>query len=166
MGERRRITRNAVQCKSCGDIIESTYRHDFVTCSCGKVSVDGGHDYLRRCTELEDGYIELSETQSETQRETEAVEEEEEPVESLALLKGEDYLTICPAAPVSGGEFAEQILADLIAEGFSGNELLAEFKLRQSKVRPAVEAMLEKAREAAHGIGEYATFDDIFGTEE
>lgn len=81
-------------------------------------------------------------------------------------IKGDDYLIIRPAASVSGGEFAEQILADLIAEGFSGQELLAEFKSRQSKVRPAIEAMLEKAREAAQGIGEYATFDDIFGTEE
>ena len=59
---RPRIIRNAVQCKNCWDIIESTYRHDFRTCSCGKVSVDGGHDYLRRCYESEDCYIDLSET--------------------------------------------------------------------------------------------------------
>ena len=56
------IIRNAVQCKNCGDIIESTSRHDFRTCSCGKVSVNGGHDYLRRCYESADGYIDLSET--------------------------------------------------------------------------------------------------------
>ena len=56
------IIRNAVQCKNCGDIIESTSRHDFRTCSCGKISVDGGHDYLRRCYESEDCYIDLSET--------------------------------------------------------------------------------------------------------
>ena len=59
---RRIIIRNAIQCKNCGDVIESTYRHEFKTCSCGKVSVDGGHDYLRRCSETPDGYIELSET--------------------------------------------------------------------------------------------------------
>ncbi len=42
------VTRNAAHCHKCGDIIESLYRHDFVTCSCGQVSVDGGLAYLRR----------------------------------------------------------------------------------------------------------------------
>lgn len=46
---RMRIIRNAIRCNHCGDVIESSYRHDFKTCSCGRVSVDGGHDYLRRC---------------------------------------------------------------------------------------------------------------------
>ena len=57
-----KITKNAARCKNCGDIIESTYTHDFVTCSCGNLSVDGGHDYLRRnLRDGEDGYEELSE---------------------------------------------------------------------------------------------------------
>jgi len=58
-----KITSNKIQCKSCKDIIESTYRHDFVTCSCGNVSVDGGKDYLRRLykSSPEEDYIELSE---------------------------------------------------------------------------------------------------------
>lgn len=60
---KRRITKNVVKCKICGDIIESTYRHDFVTCSCGNVSVDGGHDYLRRAFRNRDEYIELSESE-------------------------------------------------------------------------------------------------------
>ena len=50
-----RIVKNAIRCNYCGDIIESTHRHDYKTCSCGRVAVDGGHDYLRRCfTEIED----------------------------------------------------------------------------------------------------------------
>lgn len=75
-------------------------------------------------------------------------------------------LIIQPASHISGGEFAENILADLIAEGYSGQELLNEFKDRQSKIRPAVEVLLEKAKDAAHGKGEYATYDDIFGSED
>jgi hypothetical protein len=43
-----RIVRNAVRCLKCNDVIESRDRHDYVTCGCGAVSVDGGHDYLRR----------------------------------------------------------------------------------------------------------------------
>jgi hypothetical protein len=42
------ITRNAAKCKKCGDEIVSTHRHDFVRCTCGAVSVDGGKDYLKR----------------------------------------------------------------------------------------------------------------------
>lgn len=80
---------------------------------------------------------------------------------------GDGMLVIQPVSHVSGGgEFAEQILSDLIAEGFSGQELLDEFKTRQAKVRPAVEAMLEAAKAAASGTGEYSTYDDIFGSEE
>ena len=55
------IIRNAVRCKICGEVIESKSTHDFVTCSCGNVSVDGGHDYIRRCYQEEDKYEELSE---------------------------------------------------------------------------------------------------------
>lgn len=36
-----------VKCLKCGDIIESTYRHDFVKCSCRSCFVDGGNDYCR-----------------------------------------------------------------------------------------------------------------------
>ena len=56
------IIKNIIQCKLCGDVIESTHRHDFVECSCGACAVDGGHDYLRRCFKERDCYIELSET--------------------------------------------------------------------------------------------------------
>ena len=58
-----KITKNAARCKNCGDVIESTYTHDFVTCSCGNLSVDGGHDYLRRCfRDGKESFEELSES--------------------------------------------------------------------------------------------------------
>lgn len=57
----RKIIRNAIRCNLCGDIIESTYRHDFVTCKCGSCSVDGGLDYLRRgFVHSRDDFTELS----------------------------------------------------------------------------------------------------------
>ena len=62
---RRRIIRNAIQCNHCGDIIESTCRHDFKTCSCGMVAVDGGLDYLRRCFQSPGDFTELSVTEPE-----------------------------------------------------------------------------------------------------
>lgn len=55
------VIRNMIKCNICGDIIESKYRHDYVTCSCGACSVDGGHDYLRRSYKSRDDYTEMSE---------------------------------------------------------------------------------------------------------
>ena len=50
----KRIITNKIRCKKCGDIIESKHRHDFVTCKCVAVSVDGGQDYLKRSGNYED----------------------------------------------------------------------------------------------------------------
>ena len=49
-----RIIRKAIRCRTCGDIIESETVHDFRVCRCGACPLDGGHDYLRRCGNLED----------------------------------------------------------------------------------------------------------------
>ena len=57
----RKIIKNAIQCKLCGEIIESTYRHNLVACKCGACYADGGHDYLRRGFNEEGCFIELSE---------------------------------------------------------------------------------------------------------
>lgn len=56
-----KIIVNRIRCKKCGDVIESTYRHDFKGCSCKSVFVDGGTTYLRRGGNRED-WEELSET--------------------------------------------------------------------------------------------------------
>ena len=58
----KKIIVNKIKCKKCGDIIESAHRHDFKFCKCGAVAVDGGHDYLRRCGDL-DGYEDVSVTE-------------------------------------------------------------------------------------------------------
>lgn len=60
-----KIIKNAIRCNRCGDVIESKSTHDFVTCSCGLCSVDGGHEYLRRLRQNPDDYTELSEMEDE-----------------------------------------------------------------------------------------------------
>ena len=50
----KKIIRNRIKCKKCGEIIESTSRHDFKFCKCGAVAVDGGKDYLRRVGNKDD----------------------------------------------------------------------------------------------------------------
>jgi hypothetical protein len=48
MAEKYKILSNKCKCALCGDIIESKHRHDFVSCSCGEISTDGGKDYFHR----------------------------------------------------------------------------------------------------------------------
>ena len=42
------IMQNEAQCAKCKAIVFSRYRHDYVSCDCGAISVDGGQDYLKR----------------------------------------------------------------------------------------------------------------------
>ena len=49
-----KILLNAIRCKKCNEVIESTHRHDFKFCKCGAVAVDGGRDYLKRSGYRED----------------------------------------------------------------------------------------------------------------
>ena len=59
------------------------------------------------------------------------------------------------------GEFDEQILADLLSQGFSGNELLSKFKKARRNVRPAIENLLFEAQQVAEGKVEYYTLSDL-----
>ncbi|MBS4007559.1 MAG: AbrB/MazE/SpoVT family DNA-binding domain-containing protein [Clostridium sp.] len=65
----------------------------------------------------------------------------------------------------SSGEFDEQILADLITQGLSGQELLSKFKETRRQIRPAVEHLLAEARLAAKGEAPSDTFENVFGQE-
>ena len=56
----RKIIKNAIQCRLCGDVIESTDRHNYVECKCGACAVDGGHDYLERSAYEDGDFIDLS----------------------------------------------------------------------------------------------------------
>lgn len=51
---------NKAQCRLCNDIIESKSLHDFVSCSCGEIHVDGGRHYLKRGAVNLENLIELS----------------------------------------------------------------------------------------------------------
>lgn len=70
-------------------------------------------------------------------------------------------LILTPVQP-SNGEFATEILADLIEQGYSGKELLEKFKETQAKVRPAVKRMLKEAHKLAESSDGSDDFDEIF----
>lgn len=57
---KRKIIKNSIQCNLCDDTIESTFRHNYVECSCGACFIDGGHDYQRIGFTEEGCYTDLS----------------------------------------------------------------------------------------------------------
>lgn len=66
----------------------------------------------------------------------------------------------------NGGEFSEQILADLIEQGYAGKELLRRFKERQNQVRPAIERMIAEADAMAETPDTGTrSLDELFGSE-
>lgn len=56
LGYKNKILTNKIKCD---DILESKTPNDFKRCPCGKVAIDGGHEYLKRIGN-EEVYIELS----------------------------------------------------------------------------------------------------------
>lgn len=63
-------------------------------------------------------------------------------------------------------EFSEEILKDLISQGFSGEKLLEEFKKKSKEIKSAISTMLEEANKIAIGEISSATMEDIFETED
>ena len=59
MSNKGHIVSNQIVCNKCGDSIFSQHGHDYVTCSCGASSVDGGQNYLKRVGREED-YTDIS----------------------------------------------------------------------------------------------------------
>lgn len=56
-------------------------------------------------------------------------------------------------------DFSENILEDLVAEGYTGNELLQEFKYRKGQIGNAVSSIIENTKVN----GKQTTIDDLFG---
>ena len=48
------IIQNEAQCAKCKAIVFSAHRHDYKTCECGAIAVDGGTAYLKRVGNSED----------------------------------------------------------------------------------------------------------------
>ena len=63
-------------------------------------------------------------------------------------------------------EFSVEILKDLVSQGYSGDELVKQFKIQSRNIKKAVTNMLEEADAIAAGEKKAATFDDIFGSED
>lgn len=54
-----KIIKNCIQCKACGEMVESKSRHAFLTCSYGGGSVDRGLEYLWWVSETRADFTEM-----------------------------------------------------------------------------------------------------------
>ena len=77
----------------------------------------------------------------------------------------EDGLLIRPLQNTGGGEFSEQILADLISQGYEGQALLEKFKEYSKGIRPAVLKLLEETEAFARSGEGRIPMDELFGSE-
>jgi hypothetical protein len=57
--------RNRAKCKKCLSIIESFHQHDYVSCQCGEIAVDGGLYYLRAIFTNKENFIRIDDQDNE-----------------------------------------------------------------------------------------------------
>ena len=58
-----------------------------------------------------------------------------------------------------------EILKDLVAQGFSGDELIRQFEVESKNIKRAIGIMEDEAESIASGEIPAASFDDVFGKE-
>jgi len=78
----------------------------------------------------------------------------------------EGGILIRPVRVSDGSNFSEQILADLISQGYEGSELLEKFKKYSNAVRPAVLTLLEENKAFAQSGAGRVQLNELFGTED
>ena len=78
----------------------------------------------------------------------------------------EGGILLRPVRDINSGEFSEQILADLIAQGFSGQELLEKFKEQSKKIRTAVKKLIEEADGMVKSGEGKISLDEMFEAED
>jgi len=84
----------------------------------------------------------------------------------LDCIYSNDMLILTPVQN-NDPAFTEQILADLINQGYTGKNLLAEFTRINRKLRPAIEKIIEEADMLAMAASQnyMDPTDSIFGTD-
>jgi virulence-associated protein VagC len=60
-------------------------------------------------------------------------------------------------------EFSVEILKDLVAQGFTGDELIQKFTETSQQIKKAVRSMVEEADGIAAGQRHFAGMADVFG---
>lgn len=88
-------------------------------------------------------------------------------VDKLGFMDRAEYIVsggqfiLKPARDNTGDYFSEEILADLIERGYSGEELLAQFKNAKKHVPAAVKLMIEESEDKAVEIKDEELWGDV-----
>ncbi len=83
--------------------------------------------------------------------------------DEIECLPTEEGLLLRPVTDEDKGEFDDDILKDIIREGFTGDDIVEEFKRRKAMIRPAVEKLLARGRSIAEGKAKGYTVEEVFG---
>lgn len=78
----------------------------------------------------------------------------------------DNAILIRPIHDINSQDFSEQILSDLIAQGLSGEKLLAKFKEKSRQLRPAVKQLIKEADAMAKDDKGKVSLDELFGAED
>lgn len=78
----------------------------------------------------------------------------------------ENSIVIRPIRDNVSEDISEYILAELVEEGYSGQELITKFKETRRKIRPAVEKLLSEADDIAKGYKKSSMLEDVFKKED
>ena len=76
----------------------------------------------------------------------------------------DDAVVLRPLS-ASDDTFTMEILKDLVAQGYSGDDLLAKFTEQRAKIKKAINILINEADEIAEGKRAGASIKDIFGEE-
>ena len=63
------------------------------------------------------------------------------------------------------GSFATEILKDLVAQGYSGDELIHAFENQQKNITKAISDLSTQADDIAYGRKKGASVEEVFGEE-
>jgi len=75
--------RNRAKCRLCEEIIESFHSHDYVSCKCGEISIDGGNMHYKASAKDFNNFLRVDDNG----KEVEVVVEEKAPIEDLPSFK-------------------------------------------------------------------------------
>lgn len=76
-----------------------------------------------------------------------------------------DGAVVIRPLPSDEGEFAIEILKDLVAQGYQGDELVNKFVERKAELKTAISRMMDEADEIGSGKRKGASVPDVLGKE-
>lgn len=119
-----KLMKNRAKCRLCNDLIESVHRHDYVTCQCGEISIDGGsgegyircraNDY-RNLIRLDDENNEIMPTVTATAVSSEPPKQDGVAILNAMIQRIESLPPQSLYAPINHSDFASllRVLADI-----------------------------------------------------